>query len=257
MNGRHASPVAAALRLDGPYREKSWFAAAALALLLAAVSAFGTDRVDIVPRTFYWALLITVAFLLRHMLARALPFGNFGRRALSVAILTAAMTPIVWGANALMLRTPLTLLEMALLLPHVAMVGLALEMLMALARGRNGEAAPPAAAVPQGLHPFLPLPLRSSMIEALEAEDHYVRVHTDRGAALLRMRFADAVSRMEGIAGIRTHRSWWINEKAVRDVRRQGSRAFLLLACGAEAPVSRTVSRELGASVLTALTPGR
>jgi DNA-binding LytR/AlgR family response regulator len=73
---------------------------------------------------------------------------------------------------------------------------------------------------------------------ALRMEDHDVRVSTDRGGALVLMRMADAVAEVSAIAGLRTHRSWWLARSAVTGVRREGSAARLeARAIGRSTPV--------------------
>jgi hypothetical protein len=74
---------------------------------------------------------------------------------------------------------------------------------------------------------------------ALQAEDHYVRVHTVLGSDLLLMRFADAVAEAEGIDGLRVHRSWWVAKAAVVSAKAEGRRAVLTLTTGLEVPVTR------------------
>lgn len=74
----------------------------------------------------------------------------------------------------------------------------------------------------------------------LQAEDHYVRVHTALGDDLILHRFSDAVEELDGLRGLRVHRSWWIAEDAVQDVVRRDRKTWLLLRNGLEVPVSRT-----------------
>ena len=80
---------------------------------------------------------------------------------------------------------------------------------------------------------------------ALQAEDHYVRVHTALGSDLLLMRFADAVAEAEGIPGLRVHRSWWVARAAVASARPEGRRAVLTLTNGLSAPVTREAVPEV------------
>jgi hypothetical protein len=49
----------------------------------------------------------------------------------------------------------------------------------------------------------LPLKLRGGEVWAVEAEDHYLRLHTSKGQDLILMRLADAVAELEGIEGPR------------------------------------------------------
>lgn len=86
----------------------------------------------------------------------------------------------------------------------------------------------------------LPVRLRRAEIRALQSEDHYLRVHTSAGDALVLMRLADAIAAVEALDGAQTHRSWWVNRAAVADARAAGGRATLVLSDGMEVPVSRT-----------------
>ena len=95
----------------------------------------------------------------------------------------------------------------------------------------------------------LPSKLRGAELHAVEAQDHYLRLHTSRGSDLILMRLSDALDELEGLDGTRTHRSWWVARDAVRGVRRDSGRVFLTVPGGVEAPVSRTylaVLREEG-----------
>lgn len=66
----------------------------------------------------------------------------------------------------------------------------------------------------------LPPHLMGQLI-CLTKEDHYLRVYTDKGDSLIRLRMSDAVDELEGIGGLQTHRSWWIANDAVVSVRRR------------------------------------
>jgi DNA-binding LytR/AlgR family response regulator len=83
-------------------------------------------------------------------------------------------------------------------------------------------------------------PAARGRLLALEMEDHYLRVHTDSGSALILHRMSDATAELAGIDGWRVHRSWWVAADAVRTVRRDGGRATLMLENGLEVPVSRS-----------------
>lgn len=75
---------------------------------------------------------------------------------------------------------------------------------------------------------------------AVEAVDHYLRIHTRNGAALIHMRMNDAVEQLRGADGLQVHRSWWIARHAVTGQQRSGAKLSLLLANGIAVPVSRT-----------------
>ena len=77
---------------------------------------------------------------------------------------------------------------------------------------------------------------------ALQAEDHYVRVHTRHGNALVLGSLSEAAADLErsGIEGQRTHRSWWVANGAVTAQHKRGRQLYLQLVNGIEAPVSVT-----------------
>ena len=96
--------------------------------------------------------------------------------------------------------------------------------------------APQPAMVPRLLVP-LPAGHREGLI-ALESEDHYVRVHARGGSTLVLLRLADAVAELDGIEGLRTHRSWWVARAAVTEVLRRDRAMSLRLVNGIEVPVA-------------------
>ena len=82
----------------------------------------------------------------------------------------------------------------------------------------------------------------------MEAEDHYLRLHTSLGQDLILLRLADAIAELEGLEGAQTHRSWWVAKTAVASAERGDGRATLTLKDGAEVPVSRGYARQLRAA---------
>lgn len=99
----------------------------------------------------------------------------------------------------------------------------------------------------QALRAKLPLSLRRAAILALSAEDHYVRVRTDRGEALVLMNLTAAIAALGAEAGVRIHRSHWVSRRLAETVtEREGVR----VGEGTVLPVSRSgrkLLREIGA----------
>jgi DNA-binding LytR/AlgR family response regulator len=91
----------------------------------------------------------------------------------------------------------------------------------------------------------LPSKLRGARLIAVQAEDHYLRLHTDRGSDLILMRLSDALAELEGLEGAQTHRSWWAARDAVASVARGDGRAALTLDGGLVVPVSRRYAKAL------------
>jgi DNA-binding LytR/AlgR family response regulator len=137
---------------------------------------------------------------------------------------------------------------MIVLAPQVLLLAAAL---IALQLVLERKRAPQALSIPAFASPRprlllrLPARLAGAELHAIEAEDHYLRFHTDSGSALLLMRLGDAIAELREIDGARTHRSWWVARQAVIGVSRGGGRAVLQLKGGLQAPVSRTYARAL------------
>lgn len=83
----------------------------------------------------------------------------------------------------------------------------------------------------------LPRELGDDVI-AVKSELQYLRVWTNRGAALV-LGSLQEVEDEEGSAGMRLHRSWWVHAMHVRTVGRRGEAAICELSDGREVPISR------------------
>jgi hypothetical protein len=76
----------------------------------------------------------------------------------------------------------------------------------------------------------------------LRSEDHYLRVHTAKGDALILYRLSDAIEELEelGYRGLKVHRSYWVRLEAVERSESDGRKTNLRLRGGLSVPVSRT-----------------
>ena len=96
-------------------------------------------------------------------------------------------------------------------------------------------------------YPFLdrlPYELGRELI-CLSMEDHYVRVHTQKGNTLILMRMSDAVKELQDYPGERVHRSWWVAKDSVQQVSKDQRKISLILKNGQIAPVSNRRVKEL------------
>lgn len=80
---------------------------------------------------------------------------------------------------------------------------------------------------------------------AIEADEHYVRLHTDAGSKHVLYRFRDALKDVEELAGLRVHRSWWVAEEVIERLEQTASGYGLMLRDGLIAPVSQTYRRDV------------
>jgi len=77
-------------------------------------------------------------------------------------------------------------------------------------------------------------------LKAIEAQQHYIKIHTDVGTKTILYRFSDAIGELGKDQGVRVHRSWWVNRNSVGSTEEEGNRMTLVLKTGIRVPVSRT-----------------
>ena len=230
------------------------FVASAAGVVLAFTGAFGVTGVSFLQRLLYWLPLMVVGAAWGHICSRLVErWIDFDRRPwLGALALTAAMslplTVFVWAYTVWIFEGGrfATLDRLALfLLPVTVVTGVLSVLNIFLQRTPVQTHAAVAGAAPSRFLDRLPPKLRGATIRAVESEDHYLRLHTDRGSDLILMRMSDALSELEGLEGAQTHRSWWVARHAVRSVSRGEGRATLTLDDGLEVPVSRRYARAL------------
>jgi len=74
---------------------------------------------------------------------------------------------------------------------------------------------------------------------AITAEQHYLRVYTDKGDDLILMRFSDALDQLVGVSGLQVHRSHWVARHGVEKIAKEEKRLSIVLKNGVTVPVSR------------------
>ena len=221
---------------------------------LAVSGAFGSNGASLMQRLLYWIPLLVLgglwghacgAFITRFIDPDARPWAA---TAALTAVITGPLTVGVWAATGLFFNQRLFPVEALIhFLPPVLLITAVLSALnVFLGRERPVEthAGTPGAA-PARFLDRLPPKLRGARLIAVQAEDHYLRLHTDRGSDLILMRLSDALAELEGLEGAQTHRSWWVAKGAVASVARGDGRAALTLTDNLTAPVSRRYARAL------------
>ncbi|MGZ9100904.1 MAG: LytTR family DNA-binding domain-containing protein [Brevundimonas sp.] len=223
-------------------------------VLLAVTGAFGMDETSLGFRLTYWLPMMLIGALWGHACGRLIePRIDMDRRPwLTVAVLTLVISGplsiLVWAATTRFFDDDhsITLARLPDFLgPVLVVTGTISALNVFLGRTPVQTHAAPPGAKPARFLDRLPFKLRGSVIRAVQSEDHYLRIHTDRGSDLILMRLSDALAELEGLEGAQTHRSWWVAKDAVRGVSRGDGRATLTLEGGLEAPVSRRYAKAL------------
>lgn len=261
--------------------------ALAVGFLLAISGAFNTAGNSLIQRIIYWTLMMIIGGLWGHVCSLAICRVIDLRRhpltgaIVQVLVISGPLSVIIWFASGLFFQGrpyPLEYLG-GFIVPVVAIttlltgINLMRELREPAARpepaqpelilpelilpepGQSDSSLPehakpsPATGGPAALMDRLPHRLRAAQLLAVEAEDHYLRLHTDQGSDLVLMRLSDAIRALHGVDGAQTHRSWWVARHAIISVERDDGRATLTLKDGLRVPVSRTHAkalRELG-----------
>lgn len=225
---------------------------AAAGVFLAMSGAFGLDAAPLLTRLAYWIGLCVAGAVVGTGVSTIV--GRDGRAddrpwlygTLVCIGITLPFTVVVWLVSELMFEGVPRLAALTGYLAPVFIVTAAMTALNFLVQRTPPEthAAAAGGPAPRFLD-RLPPRLRGAEIRAVEAEDHYLRLHTSKGEDLILMRLSDAVAELEGIEGAQTHRSWWVAKDAVESARRGDGRAILTLRGGIEAPVSRAYAKAL------------
>lgn len=223
-------------------------------VFLALSGAFGSAGAPLTHRLAYWIPLMVVGGLWGHACGALI--GRFidvdARPWLATAaltlVITGPLTVAVWALTGLLfegrLRHADALIHFFAPVALITAVLSALNVFLGRETPVETHASAPGAAPARFLE-RLPPKLRGARLIAVQAEDHYLRLHTDKGSDLILMRLSDALAELEGLEGAQTHRSWWVARDAVASVARGDGRAALTLESGAVAPVSRRYARAL------------
>ena len=226
----------------------------AVGLLMSELGPYRTLDTPLLLRTAYWLVAVVGSGLFGIAVdSSAGPrFRTLWARVVGVALLiTPPVTLFIYALNAYMLGLPRRWWLLPQLAWQVLIVMLLLMTLRALAWRRTVETRtrtvvmPPLPEADRTFRLRLSAKRRAARLIALEAEDHYVRVHTDAGSELIAMRFADAINELALVHGYRLHRSWWAWAEAIEAVRWMRGGGEATLAGGIVAPVSRTYSAAL------------
>jgi DNA-binding LytR/AlgR family response regulator len=245
------------LSLSDGRRPPAWRRGLAELGLLLAVGAFmgtigpyGTDALPGGHVYVYWIAAIVgggmIGIALDETVGR-LAGGFWPRLAVSSVLMTPAVTLLVMMLGHWLANQPVSPSRYLNLLWQVLVISAPVMALRALAWRRPRTVvetrtivAPPLPEAEAAFRRRLSARRRSARLIAVEAHDHYLRVHTDAGPELVTLRFADALAELAGAHGFRTHRSWWVAADAIEAVRWRRGVGEARLAGGLAAPISRT-----------------
>jgi len=224
--------------------------AVAIGLLLGVTGPFGSQTA-LAPTVKYsfWMVIAFAGFGAAAAAERVLSSTAPSRRTATriVAVAAASAVPmtffVAWAMGVVRPGRTFSPAQLLGLFPYVALVQLLIARVLSpddpMTVAAPVEQPAPAPEYPTEFLSKLPAALRRDIL-ALEAEDHYVRVHTLHGSALILMRLADAAAIIDPRLGLRVHRSWWVAKDGVRTVERTPGRAIARLVDDTGVPISKT-----------------
>jgi hypothetical protein len=243
---------------------------ASASLAVALMGPFGThESLAALPRLLVWAAIIALGLVLREGFGQVIRRSRLGRglaaQMIAAVLLAISLGPMIWAicrhCAAVAGGPPPALIEVVLVVLAVCCAIIALRRQLAprwAVTGAAGDASPGGSgrAAPKPDAPMRPDFLNRmdrhlpGAVIRVSADDHYLHVHTEAGAARLFMRFRDAMVELDALPGFRIHRSHWVAAHAVLRLRVEGRRHVLDLCDGTSLPVSQAYLGRLRAAGL-------
>lgn len=237
--------------LSGPHRWLIDLAIlVAIGLLMGFLGPFGSDRAPTALRYAYWMICMLggglIAIVGDQALRRWMPRDRVRVPAGSI-ILTPFVSLLVLFSEHLVMGGRIDMSGYLGLLWQVWPILLAVLVVQALVWRKpvlkvqtRTLIAPPLPEAEAIFRQRLSAKRRHARLLAIEAHDHYLRVHTDVGDELITLRLSDALEDLKLAHGWRVHRSWWISADAIDSARWKRSTGEIKLKNGLTVPISRT-----------------
>ncbi len=235
-----------------------WISFAVVIVVLTMVGPFYTlTSLNFSARLVYWTLIACLNYLVGfcfsvyfgHLLFSA-GLSEIASRLISGFISGIPITFIVWNVNVYFYDFNMSeSIGFFSLLLYCCIIAMAIGILfyMFSLETRSNEPFSDKPTVKGSSPTFmrrLPAHLGKDIL-SLEAQDHYVNVTTNNGSALVLIRLADAIAELEGLEGLRIHRSHWVAITAISKTKRENGKLLVELTNGISLPVSRTYAKTL------------
>ncbi len=239
--------------IETPNTARAWAtelaACVGVGVVLGVIGPFGSFFNDVlIVRVAYWAGAFVVCGLVLGLAFRLLApraheagvpaWAWIPAMALVVGIPLAGVTRLMAAALWPAIRQSVGPIEWYGQTVLVCLVYVALYGLLRLRTAPAGS--PPGSLESKAPRILRRLPPRLGQdLLCLSMEDHYVRLHTVQGSALVLMSLSQAIEEVGELEGLQVHRSWWVARRAVEGVIEDGRKLRIRLKGGLEAPVSR------------------
>ena len=236
-------------------RNGIWITVLAVAVLTLS-GPFGTyDSLDLGTRLWFWTVsMLAGTLFIQASVILALKIGPSTMRGVYGAAITGTLIGSVPATAIIMIifesftGAELYNADFPLLWSNVALVGCIVSCGHVFAQtGRmRGESAEPPVDTKMEVLEIQHVPLltrlpngtRPCQIMSFSMQDHYVEVTMMEGQSLLLMRLTDAINELGDLKGVRSHRSHWVSERHLVDIKRDGRKFVAVLTDGRKIPIS-------------------
>jgi len=215
-----------------------------LAGLFTFFAVYDSDKMPFAERFLFWGSTIgagwLVAVLVRPKVNRLLADQSTALQLLALSAVVSAPIPLIlfWFDTGFQQAWPISnwvqqyMMSLVIVLLILAAHFVTLRAFEPTASSSNVQAV-------QTFLKRLPIEFHDSVLYAVSSEDHYLRIYTDRGEALILMRLADAIRELEGADGLQIHRSWWVARAGVGKVTGKSGKQTITLKSGVDVPIAR------------------
>ena len=236
-------------------RNGIWITVLAVAVLTLS-GPFGTfDSLNLGNRLWFWTvsmvagtMFIQVSVILALKIRPSTMRGVYGAAIIGTLLGSVPATAVIMIIFENFTGSELYNSDFPLLWSNVALVGCIVScghVFAQLGSNRNENAAPRESTKTEVLEiqhvPLLsrlPNGVRPCQIVSFSMQDHYVEVTTMEGQTLLLMRLTDAINELGELKGARSHRSHWVSERHLVDIKKDGRKSVAVLTDGRKIPIS-------------------
>lgn len=219
-------------------------------IVVAAVAGpFGTfSAMGLGERLLYWAVIVSTSMVLGYLSYGVARMFWACDRLITQSVMAAALGTVlvagdVWFLTPTNYWGSLVRPRFDVLVSYAALILGAVALLRYYWKTMGAE-------VPVLVQPELPKEVTPRLVRRLpetqggdvlhlSVRDHFIEVTTVGGTSSIRMRFRDALDELDGVLGLRVHRSHWVATAAIQEVERDQARLFIKLVNGTRVPVSR------------------
>ncbi len=225
-----------------------------ISTVVGVIGPFGTfGLLELPSRLIYWGIIVFISYalisFLRFLVKNIFPNLSFGLVDLgAVFLLSLALPSFILMISKPFIPAGPNGYEDSWKLPFfVFFVGiLVMFVRYTISVATRGQGRHVSSALTPRLFDRIPVAPHGKVLQ-ISAKNHHIKVRTTQGVCEIRMRLADAIKEMEGVDGVRTHRSHWVAISAVSGHGSNGKSgtSFLILIDGTRVPVSRKFEPEV------------